>query len=181
MSLYDRDPTVPFWRSNVDVYRLLAAHAHRPERAEAWLRFRDVSVREAVMMRGHFELGILGDHTFSWTFTPTHTGGLAVVLPVYEQHRLVDLLAICRHDHSIWGCVSGAGQYVGTFADPLLVHDTAISWLTSNSDGVLPLAKAFFPADAVRSRHCCSRCRTRVEDRPSRFYQSGRTLRSELR
>jgi Recombinase len=63
MSFYDRDPTVPFWRSNVDVDLLLAAHAHRPDRAQAWLKFRDVSecsiLEQAVMMRGHFELGLL--------------------------------------------------------------------------------------------------------------------------
>ena len=63
MSFYDRDPTVPYWRSNVDVDSLFAAHAHRPERAQAWLKFRDVSecsiLEQAVMMRGHFELGLL--------------------------------------------------------------------------------------------------------------------------
>ena len=55
------------------------------------------------MMRGHFEGGILGQHTFCWTFTPTHVGELAVVLPVHEQGRLVDLLAIARHDYRVWG------------------------------------------------------------------------------
>jgi len=149
MSFYDRDPTVPYWRSNVDVDSLFAAHAHRPDRVQAWLKFRDVSecsiLEQAVMMRGHFELGLLSDHTFHWTFTPTHTGGLAIVLPVYESGRLVDFLAIARHDHNIWGCCTGAGQYIGKFADPLPVHDTPYSWLMSNCDGVLPLAKAFYP------------------------------------
>jgi hypothetical protein len=57
MSFYDRDPTVPFWRSNVDVDSLFTAHAQRPDRAQAWLKFRDASEPTAVMMRGHFELG----------------------------------------------------------------------------------------------------------------------------
>ena len=150
MSFYNRDSTVPFWRSNVDVDSLFTAHAHRPERAQAWLRYRNVSesssgFAQAAMMRGHFEGGILGQHTYHWTFTPTYKGEPAIVLPVHEQGRLVDLLAIARHDYRVWGCCTGAGQYVGKFANPLPVHDTPYSWLMSNCDGVLPLAKAFFP------------------------------------
>src|SRR5258708_39926481 len=99
MTFYDRDPSVPFWRANVDFDSLFAAHAHRPDRAQAWLRYRDVSdsctvFEQAVMMRGHFEGGILGNHTYHWTFTPTHAGELAIVPPVYERGRLVDFLAI---------------------------------------------------------------------------------------
>jgi hypothetical protein len=155
MSFYDRDPTVPFWRSNVDVDSLFAAHAHRPDRAQSWLRHYDVSdsfvFQSAVMMRGHFELGILSDHTFHFTFTPTHTGGLAIVLPVYDGGRLVDLLAIARHDHTVWGCCTGAGQYAGRTVDrqtpttPLRIYKTPINWLLANCEGILPLAKAFFP------------------------------------
>jgi hypothetical protein len=146
MTIYDRDPTVPYWRANVDVDSLFTSHANRPERAQAWLKFRDVSecsiLEQAVMMRGHFELGLLSDHTYHWTFTPTHTGGLAIVLPVYERGRLVDFLAIARHRHGVWGCCTGAGQYVGRFGNPLPVHDTPYSWLMSNCNGVLPLARA---------------------------------------
>jgi hypothetical protein len=143
MSFYDRDPTVPFWRSNVDVDSLFAAHAHRPDRAQSWLKYREIPEHvEAVMMRGHFEGGILGSHTYHWTFRPTHTGELAIVFPVYEQHRLVDLLAISRHNPRVWGCVTGAGQYVGSFADPnredrttpivLAIHKTPYNWLLAN-------------------------------------------------
>lgn len=185
MSFYDRDPTVPYWRSNVDVNSLFAAHAQSTRspirlshiwspantsaktrgdppaelprnRAQAWLKFRDVSecsiLEQAVMMRGHFELGILSDHTYHWTFTPTHAGGLAIVLPVSDGCRLVDLLAVSRHDHSIWGCLTGAGQYVGSTAahrknhrSPIRVYKTPINWLLANCEGILPLAKAFFP------------------------------------
>lgn len=104
------------------------------------------------MMRGHFELGILNDHTYHWTFTPTHTGGLAIVLPVYDRARLVDLLAISRHDHTVWGCTIGAGQYIGNtgagrnHADsPLRVYKTPINWLLANREGILPLSKSFYP------------------------------------
>jgi hypothetical protein len=156
MSFYDRDPSVPYWRANVDVDSLFAAHAHSPDRAQAWLKFRDVSegsiLEQAVMMRGHFELGILSDHTFHFTFTPTHAGSLAVVLPIYEQHRLVDLLAISRHDHTVWGCLTGRGQYAGrtdmhrkNHRSAIRVYKTPIKWLLANCEGILPLAKAFFP------------------------------------
>jgi hypothetical protein len=97
------------------------------------------------MMRGHFEPGLLSDHTFHWTFTPTSAGGLAVVIPIYDGGRMVDLLAISRHDPAMWGCTTGAGQFIGKFADPLTVHGTPHSWLTNNCNGVLPLAKGFYP------------------------------------
>jgi hypothetical protein len=157
MNFYNRDSTVPFWRSNVDVDALFENHSHRPERAQAWLRYRNVAescsgFQHAVMMRGHFELGLLDDHTYCWSFTPTHSGALAVVFPVYEKFRLVDLLAISRHDHSVWGCVTGAGQYIGSTAvhrknlnSPLRVYKTPINWLLANCEGILPLSKSFFP------------------------------------
>jgi hypothetical protein len=153
MSVYNRDDSVPYWRSNVDVDSLFAAHAHSPDRAEAWLKFRDVADPTAVMMRGHFEGGILGDHTYHWTFTPTHASGLAIVLPVYERGRLVDLLAISRHDHTVWGCLTGAGQYLGSTAlhrkdneSPLRVYKSPINWLLANCEGILPLSKSFYPS-----------------------------------
>jgi hypothetical protein len=74
MNFYHRDPSVPFWCANVDIDSLFTAHAHRPERAKAWLDWRyasDSGIEHAVMMRGHFELGLLDYHTFNWTFN-TH-------------------------------------------------------------------------------------------------------------
>src|SRR5258708_22013765 len=93
-TVYQRDSSVPFWRA-VDVETLFENHSHRPDKAQAWLRYRNVSescsaFQRAVMMRGHFEGGILGNHTYHWTFTPTHSGDLAIVLPVYEDFLLVD-------------------------------------------------------------------------------------------
>jgi hypothetical protein len=150
MTFYDRDSTVPFWRSNVDVDSLFTAHAHRPERAQAWLRYRDVSetctaFRQAVMMRGHFEAGSLGAHTYHWTFTPIYKGDLAIVVPVFREYRLVDFVAMSRHDHSVWGCTTGAASYLGDIVTPLRVRRTLANWLANDCDGVLPLAKAFFP------------------------------------
>ena len=156
MKVYHTDPTVPFWRSNIDVEELFSAHSHRPERAKAWLDWRYVEspiADAAVMMRGNFELGLLGCHTYHWTFTPGCKSEMAIVLPVFEDHRLVDLLAIARHDHSIWGCVTGAGRYIGsTLADrndcatPLKLYRTPITWLLNNCAGILPLSKSFFPS-----------------------------------
>jgi len=105
------------------------------------------------MVRGKFELGLLAYHTYTWTFTPTHKGGLAIVLPVYEDFRMVDLLVMSRHDpHNVWGCVTGRGQYIGSTTEhredrntPVCVYKRPITWLLDNCQGVLPLAKSWFP------------------------------------
>ena len=87
-----------------------------------------------------------GNHTYYWTFTPGHKGDLAIVLPVFNEYRLVDFVAMSRHDHCIWGCLTGAGQYIGDLvASPLRVHRSLAGWLANDCDGILPLAKAFLP------------------------------------
>jgi hypothetical protein len=150
MTYYHRDPTVPYW-SNIDVDQLYEAHSHRPERAQAWLRHRQVSesccgFERATIMKGHFEGGILGNHTFCWTFTPGRKGDSAIVLPVFNEYRLVDFVAMSRHDHTIWGCCVGTGLYLGDpSASPLRVHRTLAGWLANDCEGVLPLSKSFFP------------------------------------
>jgi hypothetical protein len=96
-------------------------------------------------MNGHFELGILGEHNFHWTFTPGRRGDLAIVIPVFNECRLADFVAVSRHDHEIWGACVGTGQYLGAIVSPLRVHRTPAGWLANDCDGVLPLAKAFFP------------------------------------
>jgi hypothetical protein len=157
LAAYQRDPSVPFWRANIDVDALFENHAHRPERAQAWLRYRDVAencfgFQHAMLMRGRFEGGILNGHTYCWTFTPTFEGEPAIVLPVYDQGRLVDLVAMSRHDHNIWGGCTGAGQYIGSTVvhrkhlnSPLRVYKAPINWLLANCEGILPLSKLFFP------------------------------------
>lgn len=158
--MYSNDDSLPFWRANIDALTLFEAHAHRPERAQAWLRHLDVSescvaFHEAVLMRGRFEPGTQVAYTYNWRFTPTHAGALAIVLPVFDQRRLVDMLAIDRKCNRVWGCCTGVGQFVGSPSDPgredrlsptsLHVHDPAWSWLLADCQGVLPLAKGFFP------------------------------------
>jgi hypothetical protein len=148
-TLYERDPSLPFWKNNVAIESILEDFSSRQD--------------DALTMRGHFEAGILPDHTFSWTFTPNRGDEPAIIFPVYEQHRLVDLLAIAQHDHRIFGCVTGQGQFVGQFANrkdrtlPIVlhVHENPDSWLAG--EGVLPLAKSFFPllnfADSIVARN----------------------------
>jgi hypothetical protein len=148
---YYRDPTLPFWLSNVDADSLFSAQAHRPERAQAWLRHRNVSetcsgFRDAVMMRGHFEGGILDGHTYHWTFTPGGRGDLAVTVPIHGDYRIIDFVAMSRFDHTVWGCTTGAGQYVGSLAaSPLRVYRTLADWFANNCNGILPLSKLFYP------------------------------------
>jgi hypothetical protein len=110
MSFYDRDPTVLFsGQTSTSIHFSLLMHIVPIGRVSECSM-----LEQAVMMRGAFELGILSDHTYHWTFTPTRAGELAIVLPVYDGGRLVDFLAIARHDHTVWGCYTGAGQYGGS-------------------------------------------------------------------
>jgi hypothetical protein len=62
------------------------------------------------------------------------------VIPVFERSRIIDIIAVAH----VWGAVTGHGKFIGTFADPLIVHRTPISWIASDS-GILPLAKSFYP------------------------------------
>jgi hypothetical protein len=150
MTFYHRDPSVPYWRSNIDVDALFENHSQGSHKAQTWLRYRAVletcvGFEQAVMMHGHFEGGILDNHTYHWTFTPGRRGDLAIVVPVYRDCRLVDFIAMSRHDHEIWGCVIGAGTFLGDIRTPLRIHRTPADWLANDCDGVLPLSNAFFP------------------------------------
>jgi hypothetical protein len=151
MSFYNRDDSLPYWLANVDPESIFDAFSHRPEKAQSWLRYRKVAeacsgFQQAVMMNGHFEGGILGNHTYHWTFTPGRKGDLAIVVPVLNGGRLVDFVAMSRHDHNICGACTGTGQYLGSLtASRLRVHRTLAGWLANNCDGILPLSKSFFP------------------------------------
>lgn len=96
-------------------------------------------------MRGHFELGILSNCTYHWTFTPGCLGDLAITVPVHDDCRIVDVVAMSRHDHTIWGCTTGAGQRLGNISVPLRVYRTFATWFANDCDGVLPLSKTFLP------------------------------------
>jgi hypothetical protein len=136
-------------------HALLLSEAQKANCASCDVSEACLAFDEAVLMRGHFELGTQGGHTHNWRFTPTHAGALAIVLPVFEQRKLVDFLAIDRKCNRVWGCCTGAGQFVGSLSDAgrkdrtsplaLHVHDTARSWILADCQGILPLAKAFFP------------------------------------
>jgi hypothetical protein len=149
--VYYRDPTLPFWQANIDGDSLFSAHEHWPERARAWLRYRNVAetcsgYREARMMRGYFEGGVLNKHTYHWTFTPGYRGDLAITLPIRSDCRIIDFVAMSRFDHTVWGGVTGAGQYIGSLTSSRLrIHRTFAGWLANDCDGVVPLRKDFFP------------------------------------
>jgi hypothetical protein len=97
------------------------------------------------MMRGHFEGALLSNHTYCWTFTPTYSADLAIVLPVYDGCRIIDFVALSRHDHTVSGCSTGAAQYLGDITTPLRIHRSPANWLANDCDGILPLSKLFFP------------------------------------
>src|SRR3978361_398609 len=118
LAVYSRDSSLPYWQNNVCAKSIFDGFRLGPGRAQAWLRHYCVfegcsGFRQATMMRGHFEGGVLHNHTYHWTFTPTYKGELAIVLPVRDGGRLVDLVAISRHDPDVWGCCTGAGHYIG--------------------------------------------------------------------
>ena len=131
LAVHQRDSSLPFWLANVDADSLFAAHSHRPEKAQAWLRFRNVSEScfgfgQAVLMNGHFGGGGLSSHTYHWTFTPGRRGDLAIVTPVLDGGRLVDFVSMSRHDHNVWAACLGTGQYLGSLsADRLRIHRIA--------------------------------------------------------
>lgn len=151
LAAYQRDTSLPYWQNYIDVDSLFAANAHNPERAQAWLRHRKVSdsctgFLQAVTMKGHFEGGVLSNHTYHWTFTPGQRGDTAIVIPIYGDFRLVDFVAMSRHDHNVWGACIGTGQFVGTLAaTPLRIHRSLAGWLANDCDGILPLSKGFYP------------------------------------
>lgn len=150
-AVYQRDSSLPYWQNNVCVESIFDAFSHRTEKAQAWLRYRNVSdactgFQRAVMMNGHFEGGVLCSSTFRWSFTPGRRGDLAIVVPVLNGGRLVDFVALSRHDHNVWGTCVGTSQYLGSLGSPRLrVHRSPAGWLANDCDGVLPLSKSFFP------------------------------------
>ena len=145
LAVYLRDSSLPYWQNYVATESIFDAFSYGPERAHAWLRYRNVSetcigFKQAIMMPGHFEGGVLSNHTYSWTFTPGCRGDLAIVVPAGN-----DFVAMSRHDHTIWGCTTGHAPYVGTLAPRLRVHRTVAGWLANDCDGIVLLQKSFFP------------------------------------
>ena len=137
-SSFEHDPTVPFWRSDVDVAELYRTHAFDSPRVDSWLAHMGCELDEVrafgpiAEMRGRFMPGILNDRTHHYTFTPDGLGrGRAVVIPIIMNEEMVDLLAVSKHDENVWGTVTGRGIFAGRIvADaPLNVYRNAWRWL----------------------------------------------------
>jgi hypothetical protein len=121
---YNNDPSLPYWKSNVDVYDLYKTRARRHD-------------DDLVKMRGTFLPAILVDYTYDHTFQPDEDGDLTHVVPVFKGCRIVDIVAI---GENVWAATTGHGKYLGTITGR--VYDTPAAWLAGDS-GVLPLAKSF--------------------------------------
>jgi hypothetical protein len=91
-----------------------------------------------VKMHGTFRPANLPDFTYDHIFIPSEDGDLVQVIPVFDGCRVVDIVAISG---SCWGCVSGAGNYLGTITRR--VYDSLAEWMTGDEVGVLPLKKSF--------------------------------------
>jgi len=91
-----------------------------------------------VKMRGKFQAAHLPDHTYSHIFQPDDNGDLTHVIPIYDGCRVVDVVAISG---DCWGCVSGAGKYLGTITGR--VYDSISAWMAGDEVGALPLKKSF--------------------------------------
>jgi hypothetical protein len=98
-----------------------------------------------VEMRGIFRRSVLIDRTHRHTFTPTGKGeGRAVVMPIFEDNEMVDMLAVSKHDGSCWGMVTGLGSFVGRITPeaPVRVFFDARRWFAWDCCGVLALDKS---------------------------------------
>lgn len=148
------DSECPYWRSDIDAGELLEQYKLGCGGFSDWLdRAADndwystepngVTV---YAMRGKFAALIWPDRAHSFTFTPGAGDTLALVAPVIEDGRIIDLVAMAAHDEWIWGCVTGRGKITGneTEGEPLRVYKSAFQWLLWDCDGVLPLSKSVY-------------------------------------
>jgi hypothetical protein len=134
------------------VARLFETHGRLdPPRTDACLAYLGSEPDEVrafgpiVQMRGHFTLGMLNSRTHDFIFTPSGVGrGRAIVMPVYQNAEMVDLLAVSRRDATVWGTVTGRGLFIGNIEAnaPMYVYRNAWRWLVWGCRGVLPLDKA---------------------------------------
>src|SRR6266851_9852144 len=151
MTFYNRDPSVPYWRANVDVDALFENHAHRLERAQAWLRWRYVSessaeFRQVVMMRGRFEFGLLGYHTYCWSLRqhmPVNSPSYFLSTKIIGSSTYWRYFATTTASGAalpVRASSSAAPQFIGSTAvhrsslnSPLRVYKTPITWLAAES------------------------------------------------
>src|SRR5436305_14416162 len=109
----DFDPVVPFWGADADLTELYLEHArHGPELDQVldtlWLNA-DAIAPAAAAMRGTCRGAALLDHCYWRTFTPGGGDCLALVVPVHEDGRMVDMVACGDFDRG-WGAVTGRGD-----------------------------------------------------------------------
>lgn len=146
----EQDPLLPYWGAEVDVPKLYRAHAYDCGRVDAWLEAtgcepaRVRALGPVAEMRGRFDLGILSGLTYRHVFMPdSAVRSRAIVIPVFQDGAMVDLLAISRRDSGVWGCVTGRGKMVGhtTRDAPLRVYREPRSWFIGGCGGVLQLSR----------------------------------------
>ncbi|EKS38751.1 hypothetical protein [Afipia clevelandensis] len=152
---YEYDPEVPYWRADVDAQALYDAHGRvGPEVTDLLLELELAKpsgvddIGPVAIMDGRFSDAYLGDHTFTWIFTPGEGPDSAIVIPIWQDGRVVDLLALSADDVRNWGCVTGKGIVAGTIPDgqPVRVYEAPWRWVKYGCDGVVILAKSAFPA-----------------------------------
>lgn len=153
--VFELDPACPYWQSDFDAGELLEKYKLGCGGFSDWLdresgdSWYSDEPRGALVyaMRGHFEPLIWPDRCHQYTFTPGAGGTLALVIPVVEDGRVIDLVAMAAHHEWIWACVTGRGTVTGneTEGEPLRIYKTAWQWLLWDCDGVLPLDKSVYP------------------------------------
>ena len=121
------ESSLPYWRNTDDIYEFYRTGARRHDDG-------------LVKMRGTFRAALLNEFTYDNIFVPTDDGEPTFVIPVFEGCRVIDIVAI---GNNVWGCVTGAGQYIGTLANPLRAYRSPRSWLEGDI-GILILAKSFY-------------------------------------
>jgi hypothetical protein len=111
-----------YWLNDdvVDLYDLCQDHARRRG--------------DAIVMNGVFRPALLPDYTYEHRFLPTEDGEPTLVIPVFDECKVLDIVAVGK----VWGCVSGRADVLGTFGDPLRVYKNPTSWMAGGL-GILPL------------------------------------------
>jgi hypothetical protein len=96
-------------------------------------------------------------HIYKYQFTPDVNGSFrAVVMPVMEHGRMVDIVAFRqsanRKKPDVWATVTGAGRFLNRDAiydksrtEPLIVCQSWWQWVRTGCSGVLPLRVSAIP------------------------------------
>jgi hypothetical protein len=176
MKIYEPDPELPFWRSNIDVsdlYNNATQEGCHDVLVQTGLfePSEKINFERMVLMVGRFLPLLSNDATYHWTFSPGLGDEQALVLPIIEDGQIVDLLALNGGDTDVWGCVTGQGGLAGTITagQPVRVYKSPFQWLLFGCDGVVVLMKdAYSPKriyiDAKGAVHQIVQSFPRLED-----------------